>query len=227
MNQSRPGDIKLVPAPWELSGQAYVISVRMPREVLEHESFIPAGLAHASRSSTAYLMFVDYAQSNIGPYRELLYIPGKLRFGTDRFLSITRIYVSSWESVINGENNWGIPKDRCDFEVSYGKDGIERIALTAVDGTRFAELELQTRGLPLPALGHLVPERYRKLAQLKDGKRYTYAPKARGWFKFARVRNLKFDSRYFPDLSKGTAVRAIKLTHFDMVFPVARITPMT
>lgn len=225
MTQPRPDNVPLTPPPWDMAGQAYIVSVRLPEDVIERESFIPAGLSRASRGTTAHMMFVDYTQSTIGPYHELLYLPGKFTFGNQRFLSITRIFVSTWVSVINGEKHWGIPKDRCDFEVSYGADGVDRIALTAADGTRFVEMELQARGLPLLAMGGVVPEKYRTLAQIKDGQRYTYAPKANGWFKFAKVKRWKFDSRYFPDLSKGKVVGAIKLTHFDLVFPPAQVTP--
>ena len=222
----RPGNIPLAPAPWRLKGQAYIITLRLPREQLERDGFIPAGLRLASRSGIAYAMFVDYSQSDVGPYHELLFVPGKLWFGEERFPSVSRIFVSTWPSVVNGENNWGIPKDRCDFSVSYGEDGVDRIALTAGDGTRFAELELESWGLNLPGPGQLVPERFRTLAQLKDGKRYTYAPRFKGWFKLAKLRRWRFDSRYFPDLARGTVVSAVKLTSFDLTFPIARVTPL-
>lgn len=223
----RPENVPLKPAPWNLSGQAYVISVRLPAVQLERDSFIPAGLKRATRSRIAQVMFVDYAGSDVGPYHELLFIPGKLGFGTERFLSITRIFVSTWDSVINGEINWGIPKDRCDFQVSYGADGVDHVALTAADGMRFAELELQAHGPRLPAPGHWVPKRLRTLAQLRDGKRYSYTPEARGHFRFARVRNWRFDARYFPDLARGEVVSAVKLTDFRMIFPLAHIQTMT
>jgi len=227
VNQARPSDIALAPAPWDLTGQGTIVAVRLPREVLEQNSFLPPGLRRVGNGRLAYLMFVDYANSDVGPYHELLYIPGALDFGRRRQLSISRIFVSSWASVINGEHNWGIPKDRCDFAVDYGADGVDRIACTAADGTVFAELEFQARGPRLPAPGHWVPRGMRTLSQLRDGKIYTYVPEARGHVRFARVRHWRFDARYFPDLARGEVVGAMKITDFRMIFPVAEIEPFS
>jgi hypothetical protein len=225
MTQARPSDVALAPAPWDLTGQGYVFALRMPREVLEQGSFLPEGGRRLGSGCLAYAMFVDYSHSDVGPYYELLYIPGVLGFGRRRALSISRIFVSSWASVVNGQNNWGIPKDRCDFDVRYGAEGIDRVALIAADGTRFAEMELEARGPRLPAPGHWVPKKLRSLSQLHEGKVYSYAPEARGHFRFARVRSWRFDARHFPDLARGEVVMTAKITDFRMIFPVAQIEP--
>jgi len=215
--------VPLAPAPWDLAGRGYVVAVRMPEPALEHGSFTPPGTQRIRGHRVALLMFVDYADSDVGPYHELLYVPGPLQIGPRRDLSITRIFVSTWASVINGENNWGIPKDRCDFDVRYGSDGVDRIALTAPDGTCFAEIELSASGLRWPAPGHWLPARWRTLSQLRDDQIYTYTPSARGHFKFARLRRWRFDPQYFPDLAQGKVIAAIKLTDFRMLFPVSKI----
>jgi hypothetical protein len=128
--------------------------------------------------------------------------------------------------VINGERNWGIPKDRADFAVGYGADGTDRVTVRAADGTVFAELELQARGPRLPAPGHWLPRRWRTLSQLREGKVYSYAPAAAGHLRLARVRRWRFDPRYFPDLARGEIVAAVKITDFRMIFPPADIHPL-
>ncbi len=223
--ESPPANIAAAPPPWQLSGSGYIVQVEMPEAVLEHGSFIQAGTRRIGRSRVATMMFVDYADSAVGPYHELLYIPGHLQIGPRRDLSITRIYVSSWPSVVNGRANWGIPKDHCTFDVRYGEDGIDRVALSAADGSRIAELELTAFGPSLPAPGHWVPKRFRTLSQLRDGKIFSYVPSARGTMKFARVRNWQFDARYFPDLAQGKVLRAVRLPRFQMTFPIAEIQP--
>jgi hypothetical protein len=203
-----------------------LFAIRLPQDVLDHGSFLPEGCPRVGGSRLAFAMFVDYSSSDVGPYHELLYIPGALRIGGHRRLSISRIFVSSWASVVNGERNWGIPKDRCDFDVRYGADGIDRVALTAAGGVRFAELELKARGPHLPAPGHWVPRKQRTLSQLRDGKVYSYAPESRGHFRFAKVLSWRFDARYFPDLARGEVVAAMKVTDFRMMFPVADVEPL-
>lgn len=210
------------PAPWTLAGQGYLFVLSMPPQVLASGSFIPPGMQRSSRGRLAYAMFVDYARSDAGPYRELLYIPGALRFGEQSRLSITRIYVSTWESVVNGRRNWGIPKDRCDFAVDYG-DEVDRIRLGAADGPPIAEMELESFGPRLPAPGHWTPRSWRTLSQDYEGRRFTYVPEARGHVRFARVRRWQFDPHSFPDLARGRLLAALKVTDFQMIFPVSNI----
>ena len=219
--------IALAPAPWDLAGQGYLLALWMPQDVLDHGSFILPQTPRASRGRIAFAMFVDYARSDVGPYHELLYIPGKLRFGAekeDARLSISRIFVSSQASVVNGRLNWGIPKDRCDFRVQC--DGArDRVALLGEDGRNFAEMEFEAFGPRLPAPMQWTPRSWRTLSQVRDGQRYTYVPEARGHFRFARVRQWRFDAAVFPDLAQGRVLAAMKITDFRMTFPVASVEP--
>lgn len=215
--------IALAPAPWDLAGQGYLFALWMPQDVLDHGSFIAAQTPRAGRGRMAFAMFVDYAGSDVGPYHELLYIPGKLSFGGDARLSITRIFVSSQASVVNGRLNWGIPKDRCDFDLAYGLR--DRIALHGEEGRGFADMELEAFGPRLPAPMQWMPRSWRTLSQVRDGKRYTYVPEASGRFRFARVRHWRFDPAVFPDLARGRVLAAMKITDFRMRFPVAAVEP--
>ena len=219
---ANPG-IELAPAPWDLVGQGYLFALWMPHDVLDHGSFILPQTPRAGRGRLAIAMFVDYARSDVGPYHELLYIPGKLRFGDQARLSISRIFVSSQASVVNGRINWGIPKDRCDFDVRYGAR--DHVALRGNDGRAFAEMELEAFGPRLPALMQWTPRSWRTLSQVRDGQQFTYVPEASGHFRFARVRGWKFDAAVFPDLARGRVLAALKVTDFRMRFPVATQTP--
>lgn len=76
------------------------------------------------RRRRALTPFETLPSPPVGPYDELIYVPGlfsrrprqPLRTGRtaaepiEYFPSITRIYVSTDESVYNGRKNWGIPK---------------------------------------------------------------------------------------------------------------------
>lgn len=220
-----PTGVALAPAPWDLVGQGYIFAIWMPQDVLDHGSFVPPQTPRAGRGRLAFAMFVDYASSDVGPYHELLYIPGKLRFGADDArLSITRIFVSSDASVVNGRLNWGIPKDRCDFDVTYA-DARDHVALRDAGGRVFAQLELEPFGPRLPAPMRWTPRAWRTLSQVREGCRYTYVPEARGHFRFARVSRWRFDAEMFPDLARGRVLAAMKITDFSMRFPVATVSP--
>jgi len=165
------------PAPWKLSGKGYILAVKMPSARLNCSSILPEDLAKTLRGCLAYIMFVDYESSNAGPYQELLYIPGSFQFKESRRLSITKIYVSTWESVVNGRKNWGIPKERCDFSVNYGGER-DHVQLYAADGKAIAELVFRQRKIRLPVNTSWLPARWRTLSQLWDGHEYTYTPSA-------------------------------------------------
>ena len=100
----------IVPAPWKLRGDGYMFMIKLPLPRGRAELFAPTELAEARFGQFGWVMYVDYAASPVGPYRELLFNPGTFRFGARRLPSITKIYVSSQASVDSGRHNWGIPK---------------------------------------------------------------------------------------------------------------------
>lgn len=218
--------VALAPAPWNLQGSGYIMAVWLPGHVSDDALFVPHTLRGKRRGRLALLMFVDYQHSDVGPYHELLLIPGRFPFNDSVNHSITRIFVSTLESVVNGNRNWGIPKECCDFAVHYGADR-DHITLTAEDGTCFAELNFRPRRLfRIPISTALVPKKLRTLGQHREGQQFLYAPDARGHIKPARLLSARFDSRYFPDLAQGKVISCWKVTDFRMIFPVAAIAPI-
>ncbi|GAB3639487.1 acetoacetate decarboxylase family protein [Spirosoma arcticum] len=75
------------------------------------------------------VMLVDYETSPVGPYQELLFVPGLFRFGDTTSFSIAKIYVSTRASVWNGRQNWGIPKELAHFSFVLNSDGSRTISV--------------------------------------------------------------------------------------------------
>jgi hypothetical protein len=221
-------DVPRKPPPWDLRGSAWIIALKLPAGSPARDAFLPPGMAGQGRSLVSLLMYVDYLESGCGPYRELLFIPGAYPFEDGRrHFTISRIVVSTWDSVVNGRANWGIPKDRADFVVESGAAGTreENIRVVAEDGRemcslRFATLRFAPR-LPFP--GGILPQRLRTLAQCYDGRTFYYAPASSGWLRPGRLLEWRFDAQLFPDLSAGAAVAAFKVEAFKMRFPMATI----
>lgn len=216
--------VPLAPAPWALTGSGYILMVKLPAAVLDDPNHIPPELRGKRRGRYASVMLVDYEDSAVGPYRELLYIPGKFPFKGGRHQSITRIYVSSMESVVNGRRNWGIPKDLASFDYRYGVDGIDRFDVS-LDGRRFASFVFKPGNLKLPFSTALVPKALLQLAQVHGGRQFVYAPSAKGRVQFAKVLDWSFDSALFPDLAQGKVVVCVKVPRFAMGFPVSAVQP--
>lgn len=220
-------EVALHPAPWELRGSGWIVALRLPPGSPARDAFLPPGLAGRGGGFAAYLMYVDYVQSPCGPYRELLFIPGAFRFGDGRrHLSIGRILVSTWDSVVNGRNNWGISKDRADFAVATGGPdaGGECVRVTS-DGRELCELRFAPLRLApsLPVSAGLLPAGLRTLAQQFRGRTYYYAPAAKGRVRPGRLVSWRFDATLFPDLAGAAVLAALKVESFRMNFPVATV----
>ena len=216
--------VPLAPAPWSLTGTGYILLMKLPPAVLDDPRHTPAALRGQRRGGLSMVMLVDYESSAVGPYRELLYIPGKFAFGARAYQSITRIYVSSIESVVNGRINWGIPKDRCDFDYQYGADGEDRLE-ARLDGQPFARFAFKAGGWRLPFSTAIVPNALLKLAQIHGGRQFVYVPSAAGRIQFAKVTDWSFDATRFPDLAQGKVLACVKVPRFTMGFPVSAVQP--
>lgn len=216
--------VPMKPAPWRLAGQGWIVVMKLPDGAPARDAFLAPGLAGKGRG-LSFLMFVDYADSDCGPYHELLFVPGAFPFPDGRrHLTISRILVSTWDSVVNGRANWGIPKDRADFDVRYGIDGTREDRVTVRDGERvMADLKFSSWPLSLPVFGGVVPAAMRTLAQRHGASDYYYAPSSRGWIRPGRLLSWQFDAALFPDLADARVIAAVKIPSFSMTFPVARI----
>ncbi len=214
-------------APWDLKGYAYALLYKFPRDFLDEQCSLPLELkGRVKKSSLSIVMFVNYESSNAGPYEELMFIPGQARFSNDNkdYNTITKIYVSTWDSVINGRANWGIPKDLASFEISKEEDNAERIRVS-YDGRVFVDIKLKAYGISLPYTSAISPRYIRRLAQNFEGKTFSFAPSSSGTVKFAKLQDVQVDPQYFPDITQGKLIQAFKLPKFKMTFPVSTFLP--
>ncbi len=158
-NESPP-DVPRFPAPWSLRGHAWMVALRLPAGDPARTAFVPADLRATVKSAFSVLMCVVYDEAPCGPYRELLFIPGTMDFGDARHPSISRILVSTWDSVVNGRSNWGIPKDRADFDWTRSDTG-DHWRVTS-DGRELCSLEFtEPTGVRLPLRYSLGPAQTR------------------------------------------------------------------
>ncbi len=221
------GNVSDAPAPWTLHGRGYISVLRMPPALLDDASFTPDSLRGRRKpSSYGYLMFVDYADSPVGPYHELLFIPGAFDDGEGgAHFSISRIFVSSQDSVVNGRRNWGIPKELAEFDVRYGEQGVDHVRVSRA-GQTFAELVFSASRLPLPFTTALLPRRLTTLIQHHEGRRYQYRPSASGRVQLGRLRSAQIDAAVFPDIGAAKPLLTVAVSNFSMIFHEALIEPL-
>lgn len=206
-------------APWNLNGKGYIFIYKFPKKFVEEEGNVPEFLKGKFCGGLGAVMLVDYAKSDAGPYGEFLFIPGKFRFNRKRLNNISKIYVSSMESVVNGRANWAIPKEQADFTFTAAGKKTESVTVKTSSGT-VAEFELKCGGIHFPVSTKLMP--FPLVQKQNDFLFYTnFFGKGRG--QLAKLKSVKINSELFPDISKFKPLAVVKVEPFDITFPKAVI----
>jgi hypothetical protein len=217
-------DVPLAPAPWQNTGNGYIVAVWLPRDVIDH-AFLPPTLAPSHRGRLALMMFVDYHETACGHYHELLYMPGPLQFNEQRHRSITRDFVSTYDAVVNGRRNWGLPMDRADFQVRYDEDGTDHIQVSR-EGRLIADLRFKAHGPSVFFQADLIPRFLRTFAQHWQGQEFVYTPSAEGFVQGASLQSAQIDPQLFPDITRGKVLAVVKARSFRMRFSPAFVAPI-
>jgi hypothetical protein len=206
--------LPVAPAPWSLKGEGYMVFYKFKRAFMEQQGILPPALQGKFDGFLGALMLVHYHASPVGPYRELLFIPGKFQTPYGRLFSITHISVDSEASTQNGRANWGIPKKTHAFEVSSHAN-TEHIRVLAPDTRPFFEATMQAGGPALPISTALVPL---SLYQVWEGQTFLTTPQGKGWAQWASMRDVRINADYFPDISAKKPLFALKIKDFEMNF---------
>lgn len=206
---------EIAPAPWHLRGDGYMIFYKFSRAFIEQEGILPPEWPVRFAGFFGAIMLVDYRETPVGPYRELLFIPGKFNTPLGKKMSITHISVDSEASTRSGRANWGIPKVTHAF-AAHKNGNAERQQVFAPDGQPFFDIEMRHYGPSFPITTALIPM---QLYQILDGKTFLTKPTGSGWAKLARVESLKINKHYFPNVSDCKPLLALRVQDFKMVFP--------
>lgn len=220
-------EVQRARAPWRLQGDGWILLLGLTQQARRDARHIPSALRDCPLGGPSIVMFVDYSESPAGPYRELLYIPGRFTLPDGRRAwSVTRIYVSTWDSVVNGRLNWGIPKDHAEFsrEADGGEDGRGERIRVEVAGRHVATLALNARGPAVPISTGLLPAALGRIAQYHAGRRFEFVPGASGRAGLARATSLESDPALFPELAGARVRLALRVPRFSLSFPVAEVS---
>ncbi|MCU0326166.1 MAG: acetoacetate decarboxylase family protein [Spirosomaceae bacterium] len=213
-----PKPEKTVAPPWSLKGNGYIFIFKFSRAFVEKFGFLSE---YQTKSFTGFfgtVMLVDYSESEVGPYQELLFVPGMFNLNNKKIYSIAKIYVSSYDSVWNGIENWGIPKELADFEViSPNKN--EDIFTVSMAGKLFFKARLRRRGFYFPISTKFFPL---KLAQkLRKNLLITNSP-ASGKATLAKLVEIEVDNEFFPDIAQAKPLMVLAVKDFEMQFPIPK-----
>ena len=210
---------EVVPPPWRLRGRGYVFAYSFPEAFVQAQE-LPSGLRGALRRGPGAVMLVDYAESPVGPYHELLFLAGRYQLGGSTVCSIPCIFVSSERSVVSGRANWGLPKQQAEFSWTEEGERQERVRVAA-GGSVFFDALLERGVVPFPVFAPRWPLPL-SLVQPRKGRTLVTTLRGAGLARRARLRRLRVDGQHFPDTSALSPWLGLRIAPFRLVFPAPR-----
>ena len=215
------------PPPWTLTGNGLILVAHFPEAFVRAQGFLAPYQQFAYRGWIGAVMLVDYATSPVGPYQELLFIPGLFRFGYTTSFSISKIYVSTNDSVWNGRRNWGIPKEVADFSFVANPDGSQTISVRSNDQPVLS-LRAKPWGLRFPITTKLLPG-FRVMQEPLPtdkpsagpaGGLLLTKPSASGSARLTLLSDIQVNKNLFPDFSQTHPIVALSVENIRMRFPL-------
>ncbi|AFZ66902.1 hypothetical protein [Deinococcus peraridilitoris] len=170
------------------------------------------------RGGLSAVMLLDYHDSPVGAYRELLYVGGFFREAGLLRPSVTRILVDSDASVELGRRLWGLPKERADFHWE------EHFVRVEQQGQLVAQFAWHALAWPvtLPVTTSFIPSALHTLAQPWASQVLLTTPRAQGQVRRARLDHVLVHPERFPDVAGASPLLSLSVTAFHLQFPTAR-----
>lgn len=211
----------IAPPPWKLQGEGYILVYRFSKRYLQYRNILTEEELEHFKGGFGAVMLVDYKSSPVGPYKEILFIPGRFKEKAGTGYRVTKISVSTLISVVNGRENWGLPKNHARFRIVNERKGKETVSVTA-KGINYFRATFKPFGPFIPVSGALLAP---SLLQDYFGRIFLTRLKARGEVRAAKMTGLHIDPKLFPPIRDRKPLMVLKVTDFTMLFPEAEITP--
>ncbi|MFD3001581.1 hypothetical protein ACFS7Z_14515 [Pontibacter toksunensis] len=206
----------IAPPPWRLAGEGTVLLYHFPRGFNQEYGFMEPFQSKGYKGWIGAVMLVEYTTSEVGPYFELLCIPGFFTIGGKFTFSVSRIFVSTHESAWNGRHNWGLPKQVADFTVVKRADG-ERLYEVEVDGHLFLKAHVKPWSPSVPFSNKVVP--FTRIVQQIQDQLLLTRPVASGYMQLASLKQVAAEPNYFPPLHQLKPLACLYMPDFLMTFP--------
>lgn len=204
----------IVPAPWSLKGSGVVL-VYFEKDT---QTKLPGFLMNSKQLSLSILALVDYKESGVGPYREILYMPGVFLWNGRLCGHISKIFVDTESSVSSGIFNWGIPKELAKIKVDESSDEVSYEGI--VDGKSEFFACIDKKKIQFPLGNSLMPL---SILQQSDEVLLETKITAKGVGRAARLSHLESSLPELPEFLSQEPRIALEITEFQMNFPVPHI----
>ncbi|MDQ4142091.1 MAG: acetoacetate decarboxylase family protein [Bacteroidota bacterium] len=210
----------VAPAPWTLTGDGLVFLYAIPKTVNQQFGFLEEYQKQTYWGWVGAVMLMNYSNSPVGPYQELLFIPGVLKVNGKFTFTVSKIYVSTLASAWNGRENWGIPKELADFSLQMNEDGTLAYEVKK-EGKIFFTACAKPFGMRLPVTTKLFP--WARIVQQLRNQFLLTKIKATGHAQFASTRTIHAVTNFFPPVQQLKQLATVYLNDFWLVFPVPEV----
>ncbi len=205
---------------FRLRGSAFALLYRLPREALLASRAVPDEARDGFRGGTSALLLADYESSDLGPHREVLFVPGRFACEAGSFHSVTRGWVSSGAVAARGLPSWGLRRELA--EVTIERSGpVHRVTLSRPDRSPIAAFTLRAGRLGVPVTADLLPAARRTILQRVEGGGLLTTLAGRASLGPARVESVRVFCDDLPDLSRIQPVMAVRLEGLSLALPEA------
>lgn len=200
------------PAPWKIGGEAILVIFKFKNTWVEEKGNLPKHLKDKFKGGLGCIILGNYTSTPVGPYRELLFIPGK--FQKTKKQAITLAYSSTEASTQNGRSNWGIPTEI--VQIHWDEEKKSDSVRISKSGKPVFSAEFESLPITFPVSTALFPLR---ICQTWNHLKYFTRLTGFGWAKLAKIKKLELNPALFPDIRGISPVMAIKIAPFQMRLP--------
>lgn len=203
-------------APWRLKGKGFAFYYQFDKNFILDKTFLPNNFKSSGFGTMGVVMLINYTDSPVGEFNELLIAPAKFDTSGIRKYYISKSYVDSKEAMAAGRKNWGIPREMARFDWKENGD-ITNIKVFKEE-FEFFDISIRTGTYHIPINTTLFPI---NLYQEIDGEGFHVNPGGKGVGKPARIIEGHAEEELFPNIFDYRTSMAIKVDPFNFLFPEA------
>ena len=209
--------------PWQLKGEGFIIPFLANKKEIIENGFLSEDDKKTYKGGLGACMIVNYESSNVGPYFELLFIPGDFEH-TDSsnkiklYKRITKIYVSSELSIQEGRLNWAIPKEYADFTWET-KQKTTFINVLSKDKKNILSTSLKRKFFPFPVTTKIYPVTLLQKSDSSQMIQTQFSGYGKGYI--SNINNWTLDENFFIDIKRNARFYfGLAVNEFNITFPI-------
>ena len=212
------------PPPWKLYGEGFIIPFLANEKEIIKNGFLTEEDKNEYAGGFGACMIVNYESSDVGPYFELLFIPGDFKY-KDPLKSkpklhkrISKIYVSSEMSIQEGRRNWAIPKEYANFKWTKDKN-TTGITITTKDNQNILDANFTKILFPFPVTTKIYPVSLLQKSEANQFIRTKFSGHGKAYF--SKINNLSSNEKFFVDINKNSKFHfGLSVNEFNITFPI-------